>query len=53
MCDTLAQLALEMVAKQLAVAVSGHSPAQHGVLYLTTTSSRLWVLPSMAHFFHP
>ena len=34
MHDTLAQLALEMVAKQLAVAVSGHSPAQHGVLYL-------------------
>ena len=43
MCDTLAQLALEMVAKQLAVAVSCHSPAQpeHGVLYLTTASPRL------------
>ena len=41
MCDTLAQLALEMVAKQLAVAVSRHSPAQHGVLYLTTSSPRL------------
>ena len=41
MCDTLAQLALEMVAKQLAVAVSCHSPAQHGVLYLTTSSPRL------------
>ena len=41
MCDTLAQLALEMVCKQLAVAVSGHSPAQHGVLYLTTSSPRL------------
>ena len=41
MCDTLAQLALEMVCKQLAVAVAGHSPAQHGVLYLTTASPRL------------
>ena len=41
MHDTLAQLALEMVSKQLAVAVAGHSPAQHGVLYLTTASPRL------------
>ena len=41
MCDTLAQLALEMVCKQLAVAVSRYSPTQHGVLYLTTASPRL------------
>ena len=41
MCDTLAQLALEMVCKQLAVAVSCHGPEQHGVLYLTTASPRL------------
>ena len=42
MRDTLAQLALEMVAGQPAVAVPSHSPAQHGVLYLTTSSPRLW-----------
>ena len=53
MCDTLAQLALEMVAKQLAVAVSGHSPAQHGVLYLTTSSPRLWHVALHGTFLPP
>ena len=53
MCDTLAQLALEMVAKQLALAVSGHSPAQHGVLYLTTSSLRLWHVALHGTFLPP
>ena len=53
MHDTLAQLALEMVCKQLAVAVSGHSPAQHGVLYLTTASPRLWHVALHGTFLPP
>ena len=53
MCDTLAQLAMEMVAKQLAVAVSRHSPAQHGVLYLTTASPRLWHVALHGTFLPP
>ena len=53
MCDTLAQLAPEMVAKQLAVAVSRYSPAQHGVLYLTTASPRLWHVALHGTFLPP
>ena len=53
MCDTLAQLALEVVCKQLAVAVSRHSPAQHGVLYLTTSSPRFWHVALHGTFLPP
>ena len=36
-----------------AVAVSGHSPAQHGVLYLTTSSPRLWHVALHGTFLPP